>query len=187
MTGQSLQTEFEFTLPRGYVDDDGTLHKEGRMRLATAADEIQPLKNPRVQSNSSYLTIVLLSRVVTELGSLETIDESVIENLFVTDLEYLQAMYERVNNQGRNTVETACPECGAVFEVDTETGAQLQPTDDDAGLDHPAPGGTAHASDALDSDIGAGDDADEMAFEDSDTDSRVSDDAEEAELGNPTE
>jgi len=122
MSEQPLQTEFEFTLPRGYVDDDGTLHKEGRMRLATAADEIQPLQDPKVQSNQSYLTITLLARVVTELGTLETVDRSVIENLFVTDLEHLQAMYERVNNHGRNTVATGCPECGHEFEVDVLTG-----------------------------------------------------------------
>lgn len=98
MTDSTLQTEHEFTLPQGYVDDDGTLHKEGRMRLATAADEIKPLKDPRVQSNSSYLTIVLLSRVVTELGDLETVDPNVIESLFVTDLEFLQGLYERINS-----------------------------------------------------------------------------------------
>lgn len=98
MTDAALQTEHEFTLPRGYVDDDGTLHKEGRMRLATAADEIKPLKDPRVQSNSSYLTVVLLSRVVTELGELETVDPDVIESLFVTDLEHLQALYEQINS-----------------------------------------------------------------------------------------
>lgn len=125
MTDQPLQTEFEFTLPRGYVDGDGTLHREGRMRLATAADEIQPLSDPHVQSNSSYLTIALLSRVVTELGSLETVDIDVIENLFVADLEYLQAMYERVNNRGHNAVPTACPECGESFDVAVETGAPL--------------------------------------------------------------
>lgn len=97
MTESTLQTEHEFTLPQGYVDDEGTLHKEGRMRLATAADEIKPLKDPRVQSNSSYLTVVLLSRVVTELGDLETVDPEVIESLFVTDLEFLQGLYERIN------------------------------------------------------------------------------------------
>ncbi|ATW88975.1 hypothetical protein halTADL_2228 [Halohasta litchfieldiae] len=97
MTDSALQTEHEFTLPQGYVDDDGTLHKEGRMRLATAADEIKPLKDPRVQSNSSYLTVVLLSRVVTELGDLETVDPDVIESLFVTDLEFLQSLYEQIN------------------------------------------------------------------------------------------
>lgn len=126
MTDQTLQTEFEFSLPKGYVDDDGTLHKEGRMRLATAADEITPLKEQRVQSNSSYLTIVLLARTVTELGSLDTIDEEVIQNLFVSDLEYLQAMYERVNNGGLNAVETACPDCGEPFTVEVETGAHIE-------------------------------------------------------------
>jgi hypothetical protein len=98
MSDSTLQTEFEFTLPQGYVDDDGTVHKEGRMRLATAADEIQPLNHPKVQENSSYLTIVLLSRVVTELGSIDEVTADVIESLFVTDLAYLQEMYERVND-----------------------------------------------------------------------------------------
>ncbi|ELZ08796.1 hypothetical protein C478_17971 [Natrinema thermotolerans DSM 11552] len=125
MTQETLQTEFEFTLPEGYVDDEGTLHKEGRMRRATAADEIQPLNNPRVQSNSSYLTVVLLARTVTDLGSLETIDEEVIQNLFVSDLEYLQTMYERVNNGGVNAVDTVCPDCGEQFAVEVETGAHL--------------------------------------------------------------
>jgi len=106
MTDGTLQTEHEFTLPRGYVDDEGTLHKEGRMRLATAADEIKPLKDPRVQSNSSYLTIVLLSRVVTELGDLETVDPDVIESLFVTDLEHLQALYEQINGPPETQAET---------------------------------------------------------------------------------
>lgn len=132
MSEQTLQTEFEFTLPRGYVDDDGTLHKEGRMRLATASDEIQPLQDPKVQSNQSYLTITLLARVVTELGTLETIDRSVIENLFVTDLEHLQAMYERVNNRGRNTVATGCPECGHEFEADVMTGTPYAAGDESA-------------------------------------------------------
>ncbi|MCL9812037.1 hypothetical protein [Natranaeroarchaeum aerophilus] len=132
MTDQALQTEFEFTLPRGFVEDDGTMHKEGRMRLATAADEIQPLQDPKVQSNQSYLTITLLARVVTDLGTLETVDRSVIENLFVADLEYLQAMYERINNTGRNVVESGCPECGQLFDVDVASGAPLRPEDDDA-------------------------------------------------------
>lgn len=118
----TFQTEFEFTLPQGYVDDDGNLHEEGRMRLATAADEIAPAQHPKVQSNGSYLTIVLLSRVVTELGDLETVDTDVIEDLFVTDLEYLQAMYERVNAGEGNVVETACPDCGHEFEADAASG-----------------------------------------------------------------
>ena len=123
MAGSQLQTEFEFTLPQGYTDEEGTLHREGRMRLATAADEIEPLQDPRVQSNSSYLTIILLSRVVTELGDLNVVNRNVIENLFVADLEYLQAMYERINNQGTNTVGTACPDCGERFDVSVYDGA----------------------------------------------------------------
>lgn len=125
MSGDVLQTEFEFTLPQGYADDDGTLHREGVMRLATAADEIKPLQDPRVQSNESYLTVVLLARTVTELGTLETVDESVIEELFVNDLEYLQRLYERVNDRGANVVTTACPDCGEQFDVDAESGAHV--------------------------------------------------------------
>lgn len=177
MTDQTLQTEFEFTLPKGYVDDDGTLHKEGRMRLATAADEIQPLKNPRVQSNSSYLTIVLLARTVTELGSLDTVDEDTIQNLFVSDLEYLQAMYERVNNSGLNAVDTACPDCGEPFTVEVETGAHVMDAND--------------TDDGLESPTGTGADAD-SEFRDISTVSETSDGAHEPEpedvdTGNPVE
>jgi len=98
MVESSLQTEFEFTLPKGYVDDEGNVHKEGRMRLATAADEIKPLNDPRVQENSSYLTIVLLSRVVTQLGTIDEVTPEVIESLFVPDLEHLQRLYEQAND-----------------------------------------------------------------------------------------
>ena len=120
MSGGVLQTEFEFTLPQGYVDDEGTRHREGVMRLATAADEIKPLKDPRVQSNSSYLTVILLARVVTKLGTLDTVSPHVIENLFVSDLEHLQGLYERINTQGRDTVDAACPSCGEEFAVDLQ-------------------------------------------------------------------
>lgn len=120
MSGGVLQTEFEFTLPQGYVDDEGTRHREGVMRLATAADEIKPLKDPRVQSNSSYLTVILLARVVTKLGTLDTVSPHVIENLFVSDLEHLQGLYERINTQGRDAVDAACPSCGEEFAVDLQ-------------------------------------------------------------------
>lgn len=123
MTEANLQTEFEFTLPQGYVDGDGTLHREGKMRLANAADEIEPLQDPRVQSNSSYLTIILLSRVITELGELDSVNKAVVEDLFVKDLEYLQNLYARINNQGSNAVGTVCPDCGHEFDVDATTGA----------------------------------------------------------------
>jgi len=103
------------------------------MRLANAADEIEPLQDPRVQSNSSYLTIILLSRVITELGDLETVNKHTIENLFVKDLEYLQSLYARINRQGTNTVDTACPECGTEFEVDAGTGAAVSDGDEPPG------------------------------------------------------
>lgn len=131
MSGSPLQTEFEFTLPQGYAEDDGTLHKEGVMRLATAADEILPLKDPRVRSNSAYLTVILLSRVVTKLGTLDNVSPHVIENLFVSDLAYLQDLYERVNERGADAVETVCPDCGEEFEVEVETGASLSPMTSD--------------------------------------------------------
>lgn len=122
MSDNPLQTTFGFTLPQGYVDDEGTRHREGRMRLATAADELQPLKDPRVQSNASYLTVILLSRVVTELGDINEITPGTIEDLFVADLAYLQDMYERVNDRGANVVNVTCPDCDASFEVSAESG-----------------------------------------------------------------
>lgn len=93
-----LQTEFDFTLPRGYVDKDGTVHKTGRMRLATAMDEIAPLRDPRVRSNQAYLVIILLARVITRLGSVDVIDTNVVENLFSADLAFLQDLYRRIND-----------------------------------------------------------------------------------------
>lgn len=96
----AFQTEVEFTLPKGYLDGDGVLHREGVMRLATAADEILPLKDPRVQQNPAYLTIIVLARVVIRLGSLPDVNTKVIEGLFASDLSYLQALYERLNGEG---------------------------------------------------------------------------------------
>jgi hypothetical protein len=93
-----LQTEVEFTLPKGYVDATGTLHRQGLMRLATAADEILPLRDPRVQQNPAYLTIIILARVITRLGSVPDIDTRVVEGFFAADLDYLQRMYERLNS-----------------------------------------------------------------------------------------
>lgn len=133
MTGDTLQTEFSFTLPQGYVDDDGNLHREGVMRLATAADEIKPLQDPRVKSNSSYMTVILLSRVVTRLGDLNEVTPHVIEELFVSDLEYLQDLYERVNTRGADVVDTACPECGEEFAVEVEPGSEPATTADNVG------------------------------------------------------
>ena len=98
-----FQTEIEFTLPKGYLDSDGVLHKDGVMRLATAADEILPLKDARVQQNPAYLTIIVLARVITRLGALQDVNTKVIEGLFASDLNYLQTLYERLNGEGGET------------------------------------------------------------------------------------
>jgi hypothetical protein len=113
-----LQTEYDFVLPLGYVDEDGTLHKEGNMRLATAADEILPMKDPRVQNNPAYLTVILLSRVVTRLGGLQAINTRVIEELFTADFAYLQEMYNRINQNGSNSIKAVCPKCEHNFDVE---------------------------------------------------------------------
>jgi hypothetical protein len=113
-----LQTEFPFQLPLGYVDAEGTLHREGTMRLATAFDEIAPLKDPRVQSNAGYLLVILLARVVTKLGTLEYINPKTIEGLYAADLAYLQDLYQRVNEHGHDRVATQCPHCEKAFTVE---------------------------------------------------------------------
>jgi hypothetical protein len=113
----TLQTEYEFILPKGCPDKTGALHRPGRMRLATAADEILPLRDPRVQSNPSYLTIILLSRVVVKLGTLDDVDTSTIESLFVEDLAYLQELYRRINGGEELTLKAKCPSCGEAVEV----------------------------------------------------------------------
>jgi hypothetical protein len=113
-----LQTEFPFTLPKGYVDPEGNLHKEGVMRLATAADEILPLKDPRVQSNPAYLLVILLSRVVTRLGAVDVVNPKVIEGLFAADLTYLQDFYRHINENGHARMPTECPHCGEQFELE---------------------------------------------------------------------
>ena len=105
-------------LPHGYLDSEGNLHREGVMRMATAYDEIAPLKDSRVRSNSGYLVLILLSRVITKLGELENINPKVIEGLFAGDLAYLQDLYQRVNHNGHNHVSVACPHCEATFEVE---------------------------------------------------------------------
>lgn len=114
-----METEFNFTLPLGYLAPDGKLHREGAMRLAAAGDEILPLEDPRVKGNRAYLVILLLSRVVTRLGDLDgdKISPAVIEGLFSADLAYLQAFYRRINGleEGR---EVACPHCGKAFKLD---------------------------------------------------------------------
>ncbi|WP_248926129.1 phage tail assembly protein [Paenibacillus hamazuiensis] len=112
-----FKTEYAFELPKGYVDENGNLHKRGVMRLATAADEIAPLRDHRVQSNPSYLTIILLARVITKLGDLKAIDTMVIENLFTADLAFLQGFYQEINKADSPRVQTVCPKCGHEHEA----------------------------------------------------------------------
>ena len=114
----NLQTEFEFTLPRGYVDKDGNLHRHGIMRLANAKDEILPLQDPRVQRNEAYLTVILLSRVIAKLGDVADINPGVVENLFASDLAYLQNFYNQINSNGKSVQKVVCPECEKQFEME---------------------------------------------------------------------
>jgi hypothetical protein len=113
-------TEFPFTLPRGFLDAEGTLHRDGVMRLATAFDEIAPMKDPRVQANPGYLVIILLSRVITRLGSLSQLNPKMIEGLFAGDLAYLQDFYRRINESGSHRLRVACPHCEKEFEVEID-------------------------------------------------------------------
>ena len=124
MAVAGLQTEFEFELPRGLVDKRGNVHRNGRMRLATARDELLPLNDERVRHNPAYLTVILLSRVITKLGTLEAEDITVntVEGLFATDLAFLQDLYRRVNTEGTTKAEVTCPACDTHFAVDLAGG-----------------------------------------------------------------
>lgn len=111
-----LQTEFQFELPRGYVDPEGNVHRQGVMRLATAIDEIAPMRDRRVQANEAYHTIILLSRVITQLGELRSINPKVVEDMFSADLAYLQDFYGQINENGHTHREVECPHCEQSFE-----------------------------------------------------------------------
>ena len=113
-----MQTEVPFTLPKGYVDSDGNVHREGRMRLATARDEIEPMRDPAVRQNEAYLTVLLLARTVTRLGDLPEVTPDVIEELFAVDFDHLQRLYERLNADAELVGHISCPACAHEFEVD---------------------------------------------------------------------
>jgi hypothetical protein len=117
-----LRTEFTFLLPRGYVDSSGTVHREGVMRLATARDELVPLRDDRVRENSAYLTVVLLARVIMRIGTIEDVHAGVIENLFAADLAFLQDLYRRINTEGHTRAAVTCPSCSHRFAVDVSGG-----------------------------------------------------------------
>lgn len=112
-----METVFEFTLPRGYVDANGEVHKKGKMRLATAGDEINATRDPRVMSNPAFLTIVLLSYVITELEGVSPISATLLQSLFTADLAFLQDMYTRINDIEPPTLTVTCPDCGKIHTV----------------------------------------------------------------------
>lgn len=113
-----LQTEFTFVLPRGYLDGNGVLHREGTMRIARARDEIYPQSDPKVRENPSYLTVLLLTRTITRLGTLPEVDQWVVESLFASDLAFLQDLYRRINQEGHTQAAVTCPHCSTEFTVD---------------------------------------------------------------------
>ena len=113
-----LQTEYEFTHPRGFVDKEGTVHRQGVMRLATAMDEITPLRDARVKANEAYLSIMILARVITRLGTLPDVHTGVMEHMFTSDLTYLQEFYRSINEAGNSLGRVSCPSCKTEFEVE---------------------------------------------------------------------
>ncbi|MFB7656179.1 hypothetical protein ACIBSR_02280 [Streptomyces sp. NPDC049936] len=115
---QQLRTEFPFELPRGYVDESGTVHRDGVMRLSTARDELIPLRDVRVQENPAYLSVVLLGRVITRLGTLSMVHDGIVENMFASDLAFLQDFYRQINAEGHTRAAVECPHCSEPFEVE---------------------------------------------------------------------
>ena len=113
-----MKTEFAFTLPRGYRDESGEVHRDGTMRLATARDEIEPLRDPAVRGNEAYLTVLLLTRVITRIGPVTSVTPELVEELYAADFDHLQRLYERLNADGEFVGVVACPGCRQEFEVD---------------------------------------------------------------------
>lgn len=113
-----MQTEIAFTLPKGYVDERGEVHRDGTMRLATARDEIEPLRDVAVRQNEAYLSVLLLARTITRLGPLTEVSPAVVEDLYAADFDHLQRLYERINSDGEAVGVLSCPSCAHQFEVD---------------------------------------------------------------------
>jgi len=118
----ALTTEFAFSLPRGYVDGSGVVHRDGVMRLATARDELVPLHDDRVRENPAYLTVVLIARVLTRIGTITDVHPGMVENFFATDLAFLQDLYRRINTEGHTHAAVTCPSCQHQFAVDVAGG-----------------------------------------------------------------
>jgi hypothetical protein len=118
----TMRTEFDFELPRGYVDRDGVVHRHGTMRLATARDELLPLYDERVQENPAFTTVVLLGRVITRLGTVGVMNAQVVENMFASDVAFLQDFYRRINAEGHTRAAVTCPNCSHRFTIDLAGG-----------------------------------------------------------------
>ncbi|WP_083542099.1 hypothetical protein [Kribbia dieselivorans] len=118
-----LQTEFAFELPRGFVDGEGVVHRSGTMRLATARDELLPLYDARVMENAAFTTVILLARVITSLGTVPSITSNVVENMFASDVAFLQDFYRRINTEGHTRAAVSCPSCSHRFAVDLSGGS----------------------------------------------------------------
>lgn len=112
-----METVFDFILPKGYMDSKGEIHRKGKMRLATALDELSAARDPRVAGNEAYIIVVLLSKVITQLENVEMVTPTLIEKLFTADLAFLQNMYEKINDIEVPQMEAVCPDCGKVFTV----------------------------------------------------------------------
>lgn len=119
---RAVHDEFAFELPRGYVDEEGTVHRHGSMRLATARDELRPQIDLRVKENPAYLSVVLLSQVITRLGSITDVHAGIVERMYATDVAFLQDFYRRVNSEGHTRAAVTCPHCDGAFEVDLAGG-----------------------------------------------------------------
>jgi hypothetical protein len=113
-----MRTEYAFTLPLGYADATGAVHREGAMRLATARDEIEPLRDPSVRRNEAYVTVLLLARVITRIGTVTDVSPDLVETLYAADFDHLQRLYERINTDGELVGLVSCPDCRREFEVD---------------------------------------------------------------------
>ena len=118
VTVPTLRTQYAFTLPRGYVDASGAVHREGVMRLATARDELEPLRDPAVRENEAYLTVLLLARVILRIGDQTIITPELVEGLYAADFDHLQRLYERINSDSDAVGQVDCPSCGIAFAVD---------------------------------------------------------------------
>lgn len=114
----ALVVEHEFELPQGYIDAEGNLHRKGIMRLATAADEILPMRDPRVAALPAYLIVILLSRVVVRIGTITQVHPGMIEQLFSEDLAFLQQLYNRINGLAPKRASAQCPHCERRFDME---------------------------------------------------------------------